>query len=477
LTNKRKSESVNFKPPSIVVNPESPWENDDLKRQEFGSILEGMINAGASGSVIALDAGWGHGKTTFLKRFRHSLERNNYQVVSYNAWENDYTSEPLVALIEEFTSQCKVSATKIKKLKQLSVPFLKHALPAAVSLASAGLIKADSDIESVISSALLGYSKAQFEAYSAGKKSLKKFKKQLAKVAEQATDIDENGKTRPLVFLIDELDRCRPDFSINTLEVLKHVFGVPGVVFVIALDKEQLGKSICSTYGAIDPAGYLARFIDFTVSLPAPNNLEFCKITATKMAMGDGEHELAAAEAIAIYANHFGFSFRSIEQLYTKLTVAIHSQDNIQQHLIGCYANLLAIRKLDREVYDSIVTRQKVPEEFYDQFRYRTQPSDDDRDFFDSNAYRPSAEILGVSLTLSLAVFLKNDWARKELDSFPKSSNLDSKSKVYIEDFRRSVISHVDILKRHSQNPKKSKKVVVENLCRRIEANTMNLRS
>lgn len=58
------------------------------------------------------------------------------------------------------------------------------------------------------------------------KHNLASFKTALEKYA--ATVSPKN----PVVLLIDELDRCRPTFSIDLLEVLKHVFSVAGIYSV-----------------------------------------------------------------------------------------------------------------------------------------------------------------------------------------------------------------------------------------------------
>ena len=43
--------------------------------------------------------------------------------------------------------------------------------------------------------------------------------------------------------MIDELDRCRPTFALDVLEKIKHIFDVPGVFFVAALNKKRLGEN------------------------------------------------------------------------------------------------------------------------------------------------------------------------------------------------------------------------------------------
>ena len=82
----------------------------------------------------------------------------------------------------------------------------------------------------------------------------------------------------PLAVFVDELDRCRPDFAIKLLEVIKHLFDVPGVCFVVSINTLQLSESIRAVYGGgFDASHYLHRFFDLTYQLPAPDCYRFAK--------------------------------------------------------------------------------------------------------------------------------------------------------------------------------------------------------
>jgi hypothetical protein len=81
--------------------------------------------------------------------------------------------------------------------------------------------------------------------------------------------LPQAGKKNTLVFFIDEIDRCRPTFSIELLERIKHLFDVPNILFVLSLDKKQLEASIAAVYGqGIDATEYLRRFIDLEYLIP-----------------------------------------------------------------------------------------------------------------------------------------------------------------------------------------------------------------
>ncbi len=62
------------------------------------------------------------------------------------------------------------------------------------------------------------------------------------------------------------------------LENIKHLFGIPHLVFVVSIDKVQLSKSIQAIYGQIDTENYLRRFFDleYILSNPSPLLQIFC---------------------------------------------------------------------------------------------------------------------------------------------------------------------------------------------------------
>lgn len=79
-----------------------------------------------------------------------------------------------------------------------------------------------------------------------------------------------------LVVIIDELDRCKPTFAIQTLEIVKHIFDVDNIVFLFAVDIEQLSHSVSTVYGQeFDSVGYLCRFFDYISKLPNPKIEKF----------------------------------------------------------------------------------------------------------------------------------------------------------------------------------------------------------
>ena len=162
----------------------------------------------------------------------------------------------------------------------------------------------------------------QLEIYQNTQKNIINFRARLSKVAESV----ENYGIPPLVFIIDELDRCRPDYAISLLERLKHLFNVEGIFFILAIDREQLNSSVTAAYGeGIDTDGYLRRFIDVPYSLPQPSIGNFCnflfdsfKMQRSFSSQESGEEEKKIfIEGFSSLSKTLGFSLRKIEQCFT----------------------------------------------------------------------------------------------------------------------------------------------------------------
>ncbi|MGX2952789.1 P-loop NTPase fold protein [Shewanella sp. JL219SE-S6] len=74
--------------PEVQIDDETGFEPsiDIFERKEFGERLANLIENAESNPVIALDAGWGQGKSTFIKMWRgylsHQREKKFSQCIS-----------------------------------------------------------------------------------------------------------------------------------------------------------------------------------------------------------------------------------------------------------------------------------------------------------------------------------------------------------------------------------------------------------
>ena len=88
-----------------------------------------------------------------------------------------------------------------------------------------------------------------------------------------------------VIFLVDELDRCRPDYAITYLETIKHIFDVQGAVFILAADRQQLENSAKTAFGPnLDFEEYYRKFIHREITLPKISEAGYKRIASKYVA-------------------------------------------------------------------------------------------------------------------------------------------------------------------------------------------------
>ena len=173
--------------------------------------------------VIALNSKFGSGKTTFLQMWKADLEgrreeENTPLVISLNAWESDYYGDPLFAIVSgliERVRQIGESADRILDAVK-DIGWFATAIGGQIVQKLTG-------IDAVAAGEIAEEKKAKrkgaaqvpgdtFSAYQGRKDAMRNLKKAIREFVASA-------KPRVL-FLVDELDRCRPDYAISYLETI-----------------------------------------------------------------------------------------------------------------------------------------------------------------------------------------------------------------------------------------------------------------
>tara|TARA_B110000238_G_scaffold190393_1_gene223497 strand:+ start:76 stop:1488 length:1413 start_codon:yes stop_codon:yes gene_type:complete len=267
---------MNIKHYEIEIEQENPFANCKLDRQKYSSVLTNIINSYPYGFVLALNNKWGTGKTTFVKMWEQDLKNTDFQTLYFNAWENDFENNPLTALMGELKTLTTVDTEpSFKKTLKKASTLTKHIAPIIAKAIADRYIDTEGVKEAIVgvTNGLADVFENEVNEYEKKKKSISDFRKSLSEF------IANTNKGKPLVFIIDELDRCRPNYAVSILEQIKHFFSVPNIVFVLSIDKEQLGNAIKGVYGSddIDAEEYLRRFIDLEYSIPEPETGLFYK--------------------------------------------------------------------------------------------------------------------------------------------------------------------------------------------------------
>lgn len=263
---------MNFKDIDLEISPDHPFQGDRLGRQTPIRALADIVRVlGVNGCVLAINGEWGTGKTTFIKMWENFILSNEIKgnPLYFNAWERDYQEDPLVALLGEFHALFPHDEKLKKVLGFGSKLFIRtgKAVATTVSAATGNPLIA-SGVEMTADSL-----ESAIDKYQSSKKDFSDFKNALIDF------VASNSEEYPVVFFIDELDRCNPHYAVKVLERIKHLFDIPNIVFVLALNSDQLQHSVRGYYGSnlIDGKEYLNRFIDMYYTLPSPNIREYAK--------------------------------------------------------------------------------------------------------------------------------------------------------------------------------------------------------
>jgi hypothetical protein len=358
--------------PEIEIDESDPFKNDKLDRKPFAESLLSLITNVEDNLVISLDAPWGDGKTTFVKMWQGFLKSNDVKSLYFDAFANDSFEDPFMALvgsidllIEKEFSDKPTAIDKLKDFKGKAVKVGTRLLSwgAKVGVKAVTLNVIDSEqlkgiVEDIASDA--GKSASKFvedklNSYKEVLSAIDEFKKKLSDLAEEA--YKENQK--PLVFIIDELDRCKPTYALELIEKVKHLFSVKHIVYVLVMHTGQLEESVKCVYGQdIKARQYLQKFINVECTLPKYNKsplendyAKYCRALCELHGLPSGDW----VESMYILARPFRLSLRDLQRCFTNLTLffAATAKNKFNDGLLS----LLVILKVKRpEIFESLKT-------------------------------------------------------------------------------------------------------------------------
>lgn len=271
---------------------------DEFNRKPIAENIIRLLTSPIDLSPMVIDGGWGTGKTEFCQKLIRLMQeqRRDYRPVYIDAFRSDHSGEPLLALFAEIIKACTPPEGSDKKriekhndrirritkaagfvMKTVAKAAVGHVLKqnmenlvegmsqiindeqeaknAAATVAGAATTLASHSIDATIDATVEALLKEQIEA----EKNLETLKACLKEFAEE----------KPIILFIDELDRCRPDYAVDMLEVIKHVFDVENVKVVLVTNTKQLRAAINHRYGMeVDAQKYLDKFLKYSFALP-----------------------------------------------------------------------------------------------------------------------------------------------------------------------------------------------------------------
>jgi len=369
------------------------WENDLLDREKEGEFLLKYLLAKYERDkdlpyVLNINSEWGFGKTNFLENMTLDLKEKKHPVVYFDAWKNDYTDNPLLAFISELNSSLDSYFSRSPKTKELfkeTINAVKNTTISIVSKKLTGyaadeveeLYKSyidDSESDSVdnnskenefeqgVASIIAKASEISLQEHQTIKNSIETFKINMAKLLKRLDNME--SKKLPMFIMIDELDRCRPNYAIELLENIKHLFDVPGIYFIVATDSRQLAHSIKAVYGSdFSSERYLKRFFNQEYNLLEPDSYIFAKSLFEKNNLLDntklfspinGElnnNSNAIVELFRLYSDFFQLSLRDQEQCVDLISAIALTWDRDNFIHLGYLLFLIILKQRNSEEF------------------------------------------------------------------------------------------------------------------------------
>lgn len=309
----------------IELNDEQILHNlkhDTVGRNSQISVLINLLNSNTKSAVIAIDGMWGSGKTVFIKQlcmladksisaeeYSHaSLDqdaidklRDTQKVFYFNAWSSDYLGDALSAILLKLIAEDDegLNAAAINRVMKMIKP------AEALKKMSQGAIDVNAETKKEL---LVKNIKDIVDRHEAVNNFLDRLK----------------GDSQRIVFVIDELDRCKPSFAVDILEVMKHYFIRSDATFLIATNTKELAHTVQKYYGYnFDGYTYLNRFFDYTYHLNKINIEQYTQATLGWTFDG-GMVSGVASDAI----NYFKFEMREINAYISALRLIENFFDN-----------------------------------------------------------------------------------------------------------------------------------------------------
>ena len=266
--------------------------HDEFNRKPIAENIIRLLTSDIDLSPMVIDGGWGTGKTEFCQKLIRLMQQQHpdYQPIYIDAFRSDHSGEPLLALLAEIIKSCTPEDTdgqqsERKRLTREISKLVKFGIKTGANALSHYFLKQSVDDLA-----------EEFQQITSDEQEAKNVAETVTDVAAKITDytidatveallkeqieaeknlemlkacLTELAVDKPIILFIDELDRCRPDYAVDMLEVIKHVFDIENVKVVLVTNTKQLHAAINHRYGAeVDAQKYLDKFLKYSFALP-----------------------------------------------------------------------------------------------------------------------------------------------------------------------------------------------------------------
>lgn len=310
-------------------------ENDYLNFSEVSQlVVEILSSKGMLPVSVGIFGNWGAGKSSLLRLLQKQIreEHEDWIVIQFDAWLYQGYDDARAALLEviatELTQATKDNPNLLQKAKNLlarvnwfrtlgftgeGVAMLSGIPTGGMFLRGTTAIEGLADgIQSEEEYAALKQTGQDAKTKIAGLVKPKESKSPPQQIAAFRKEYSEilDGLGKPLVVIIDNLDRCLPANAIHTLEAIRLFLFLTNTAFVLSADEDMIRSSVAEHFkGSSDrhQIDYIDKLIQIPIRVPKA-----------------GIHEVRSY-LFMLYAIDQGISAEPLECLRTGLEKALQN--------------------------------------------------------------------------------------------------------------------------------------------------------
>lgn len=235
----------------VTPFPDMPIENATLLGHD--KVIKNLITFLESGSIvtpltIAVHGDWGSGKTSIMNTLLGKLSERRFDTIFFEAWKYEY-SNPSLGLVSSIAVKYSDDSKKIKLI----------VTTAATILANKFL---NTDITQLV------------DIVTNREQTKKTLTDELYEIIEKKLD------KKKLIIIIDDLDRCDVENSLQLLSLIKLFLSIPNCICIAAVDFNRLRQAWLQKYHVTDNnlnetgQEYLDKIFQVRIGIPKPSTLQ-----------------------------------------------------------------------------------------------------------------------------------------------------------------------------------------------------------
>lgn len=215
----------------IIIEENDPFYYDKFRREKAAQELTEALSNIDGSFILLINGIGGSGKSTFINMWRQELINFGNNTIIHNAVKNEISENPLVSLISELLEK----VNDIQKGDRIS-PKIKWNF------------KTIGEAIDKLANHSTGNSLKLMDSFERKKIAEKEIKECMTSILKEYYT-NEEMQFSQLYFFIDELDKCKPAFAVDMLNMINRILSIPEIIFIVAADASQLENSIKTIYG------------------------------------------------------------------------------------------------------------------------------------------------------------------------------------------------------------------------------------